>query len=162
MFVYIWKCTDQAYRPLCCLLLIGIFKPHVLIFSLSLASSLDVNLNDVFSPMRVVIIFTGIALLIHVKDITANVTKSHLICLIYCAVFGLWCVLCTCVRIDQSGVVDINIIITIITIFIYAMICVMVFMIVHPKYSIPTYIWIGLVPTVVSSILATTHLRKST
>lgn len=131
----------------------GIFKPHLLIFSLTLASSLDVNQNIFFTPVRLVIMFTGVALLLRIKNISAHITRHYVVCLAYCWIFALWCLLCTLARQDIEGMPNVF------TIFTYASMCFLLFIVVKIKYSIPTYIWIGLAPTVISSILATFNLR---
>ena len=132
---------------------VGILRPHLLVFSLSLASSIYVDQNDFFSPMRVVIIFISIALLLKIKTISDRITRHSLICLSYCFIFALWCLLCALVRLDASGMFNV------LTMFTYSAICILLLIVVDTKYSIPTYICLGLAPTVVASILATLHLR---
>jgi hypothetical protein len=134
-------------------LAIGIFRPHLLIFSLSMASSIDVDQNNIFSPMRVVVMFIGIALLLKIKTISYRITLHYLICLAYCSTFALWCLLCTLIRLDAGGMFGV------VTIFSYAVMCFLLIIIVNAKYSLPTYIWLGLAPAVIASILATLHLR---
>jgi O-antigen ligase len=131
----------------------GIFKPHLLIFSLSLAASLEVSQNYYFTPMRIVILFAGVALILRGKKILGAISKIHLLGLTYCAIYFVWCLLCVLVRQDTDNLVNAF------TTFVYTAICFLLFIVVDKKYSIPTYIWLGLGPTVISSILATMHLR---
>ncbi len=134
-------------------LVIGIVKPHLLIFSIALASSLDVQQKGFLSPMRIVIIFTSVALLFRIRSILSGFTKSHLIGLAWCSICGLWFLLCSLMRLDVDGMFNI------LTTVVYAVTCFMLFIVVNTKYQMPTYIWLGLAPTVVSAILATMNLR---
>jgi O-antigen ligase len=134
-------------------LTVGIIKPHLLIFSLSLASSLDMDQHNVLSPMRIVVAFTVVALLIRIKRISTCITKYQLQCLAYYVGFGLWCILCELVRLDIDNIPSTA------TIFVYSIICMILLIILDGKYSISTYMWIGLAPSAIVSILAALHLR---
>jgi hypothetical protein len=134
-------------------LTLGIYKPHLLIFALSLASSLEITQFHFFTPMRIVIVFVVVALLFRTRYIITNLTRHHLAGLAYYWMFAMWCVLCALIRQDINGIPNI------LTTFIYTTVCLLLIIVMHDKYSIPTYIWLGLAPTVIACILATLNLR---
>lgn len=131
----------------------GLFRPPLLIFSLSLATSLDVANGHFFTPMRVALIFSAATLLVHHKHISERIRGEHLLGLAYLWVFGMWCLLCIYIRAQLSGLEEV------ITMFGYGAACLFLLAIVEKKDSMSTFVWLGLLPSVVSSVAASFHLR---
>jgi hypothetical protein len=152
-YAFVYGSAKMRLMALVLSLLLGILKPYLLIFALSLAASLEINQSYFMTPMRIVILFAGISIVIRFRSIINSITKHDIACLAYYMTFALWCVLCTLLRLDAQGISNI------LTTFTYAIICFFLFIMIRSKYSISNYIWFGLIPTVISSIMAALNLR---
>ena len=131
----------------------GLYRPPLLIFSLSLATSLDIVTGHFFTPMRVVLIFAAATLLVRHKNISERLCGPHWVALIYLWAFGMWRLLCLYVRAELGGLEDV------ITIFAYALACLFLLAIVDERCPVSTFVWLGLLPTVILSVSASFHLR---
>ncbi|MDR3554525.1 MAG: hypothetical protein P4L55_07210 [Syntrophobacteraceae bacterium] len=131
----------------------GLYRPPLLIFSLSLATSLDIVSGHVFTPMRVALIFAAIALLARYKRVSGRIETEHLIALMYLWAFGMWCLLCIYVRAELGGLEEV------IMMLAYAAVCLFLLAIVEEECSVSNLVWLGLFPTVISTISASFHLR---